>query len=95
MTQNQAGDFDINWAVDSGQFTITPTAITASTGYVHTEPGYQTTWWQGTWHYQYQAPDKFGTAFKIAQKLMEAGVVNVKNDVAKFVKLVNIIAGEM
>ena len=91
MTANQAGDFDINWAVDSGQFTVTPTTVTTS-GYASTDNYCTGTWWPSTWHYQYQAPDKFGQAFRIAQKLMEAGVVNVENDVAKFVKLVNSIA---
>lgn len=47
-----------------------------------------TYWWPQYWQ-PYTVQDKTGTAFRIAQKLMEKKLVSVKDDVHKFVKLVN------
>lgn len=48
--------------------------------------------WPNYWYYSQSLPDKTGTAFRIAQALMEKKVVKIDNNVEKFLKLVNSIA---
>ena len=93
-----AGDYPTNWAVDNGTFTIAPNATgTQACDTITTSDYCQTAgyWWPNTWVSNYCGQDKFGQAFRIAQKLMEMKIVKVDNDVAKFVKLVNVIAAEL
>jgi hypothetical protein len=51
-------------------------------------------WWPSTWP-TYTNNDKFGIAFKVAQKLMEKKIVKIDNNIEKFLKLVNSIAEEL
>lgn len=88
----RAGDYPTNWAVDNGTFTIAPNVTSTQACDTITTTSY---WWPNTWVSNYCGQDKFGQAFRIAQKLMEMKIVKVDNDVAKFVKLVNAIAAEL
>ena len=81
-----------SWNVDTSGYI---TASNPSTGTVTTDNCCITsTWWPNTWYY-YSAPDKTGVAFRIASKLMEKKLVNVRGDVEKFVALVNLIVESM
>ena len=81
--------YSTNWTVDGGTFMTAPYVQDNCVSIYHYP------WWPNTWVSNYCGQGKFGQAFRIAQKLMEAKIVKVDNDVAKFVKLVNVIAAEI
>jgi hypothetical protein len=66
---------------------ITPDSITISGGTSASNCCYGT--WSTPYYYFSTVPDKFGTAFKIASKLIERKLTTAGKDVPGFIKLIN------